>query len=40
MRELLFESGDLYDIMPSLVGMALLGTVTIVAGSFTLRKTS
>jgi ABC-2 type transport system permease protein len=40
MRELLFESGDLYDIMPSLVGMAILGTVTLVAGSFTLRKTS
>jgi len=40
MRELLFESGDLYDIMPSLIGMLILGTVTLVAGSFTLRKTS
>jgi len=40
MRELLFEHGDLYDIMPSLIGMAILGTVTLVAGSFTLRKTN
>jgi len=40
MRELIFEHGDLYDIIPSLVGMAILGTVSLVAGSFTLRKTS
>ena len=40
MRELIFENGDLYDIMPCLMGMAILGTVTLVAGSFTLRKTS
>ena len=40
MRELLFESGDLYDIIPSLAGMLILGTVALVAGSFTLRKTS
>jgi len=40
MRELLFEHGDLYDIMPNLVGMVILGTVMLVAGSFTLRKTS
>lgn len=40
MRELIFENGDLYDIIPSLVGMTILGTVTLVIGSFTLRKTS
>jgi len=40
MRELLFENGDFYDVMPSLVGMTILGTVTLVVGSFTLRKTS
>jgi ABC-2 type transport system permease protein len=40
MRELIFENGDLYDILPSLIGMAILGTVTLVAGSFALRKTS
>jgi ABC-2 type transport system permease protein len=40
MRELLFENGDLYDIIPSLFGMGLLGIVTLVVGSFTLRKTS
>jgi len=40
MRELIFENGDLYDIIPSLFGMFLLGTLTLVAGSFTLRKTS
>jgi ABC-2 type transport system permease protein len=39
MRELLFENGDLIDIMPSLAGMALLGIVTLAAGSITLRKT-
>jgi ABC-2 type transport system permease protein len=40
MKELIFEQGDLYDIIPSLVGMALLGTTMFIAGSFTLRKTS
>jgi ABC-2 type transport system permease protein len=40
MRELLFENGDLYDIIPSLFGMGILGIVTLVVGSFTLRKTS
>lgn len=40
LRELIFENGDLYDIAPSLVGMAVLGMAALVAGSFTLRKTS
>ena len=40
LRELIFENGDLYDITPSLVGMLILGMVALVAGSFTLKKTS
>jgi ABC-2 type transport system permease protein len=40
LRELIFENGDLYDITPSLLGMAILGVVALVAGSFTLKKTS
>ncbi len=40
MRELIFENGDIYDIIPSLFGMGILGIVTLVAGSLTLRKTS
>lgn len=40
LRELIFENGDLYDIAPSLAGMVILGMVALVAGSFTLKKTS
>jgi len=40
MRELIFENGDLYDITPSLIGMLILGMVTLVTGSFALKKTS
>lgn len=40
LRELIFENGDLYDITPSLIGMVILGTVALAAGSFTLKKTS